>query len=107
MGGYASWDCITRYPERFAAGIVCCGGGDENTVTAAVAQVPVWVFHSDNDPTVPVVRARHMVAAMKKMGGTPRYTEYSGLGHDIGDRAYEEALPWLLDQRLDQRRVLK
>jgi predicted peptidase len=102
MGGYAVWDCVTRFPDRFAAGVACCGGGDENTITAAVARVPVWAFHSDNDPIVPVVRSRNMIAAMKKMGGNPHYTEYQGLGHLIGPKTYSEPdlYPWLFQQAL-------
>ena len=67
MGGYAVWDCVTRFPDRFAAGVACCGGGDETTVTAAVAKAPMWAFHSADDNVVPVVRSQHMIAAMKKM----------------------------------------
>ena len=102
MGGYAVWDCITRFPDRFAAAVACCGGGDDSTVTAAVARVPVWAFHSDDDPIVPVVRSRNMIAAMKKMGGNPHYTEYHGLGHLIGPKAYGEPdlYPWLFQQVL-------
>lgn len=105
MGGYAVWDCVTRYPDRFAAGIVWCGGGDENTVTAAVARVPVWAFHSSDDPIVPVIRDRNMVAAMTKMGGHPRYTEFNGLGHYAWNKAFDEPqlFPWLFQQQLDQR----
>jgi predicted peptidase len=102
MGGYATWDCVTRFPERFAAGIPICGGGDDSTVTAAVAKVPVWAFHSSDDPTVPVVRTRHMIEAMKKAGGNPHYNEYQGLGHFCWPKAYAEPnlLPWLFARRL-------
>ena len=105
MGGYAVWDCVTRFPDRFAAGIVCCGGGDETTVTPEVAKVPVWAFHSADDTVVPAVRDRNMIAAMKKAGGTPKYTEYQGLGHGSWDKAYSEPdlYPWLFQQSLDQR----
>ena len=104
MGGYAVWDCVTRFPKRFAAGIAVCGGGDEKTVTAEVAQVPVWAFHSADDPTVPVIRSRHMVAAMIEAGGHPRYTEYQGLGHGSWGKAFAEPdlFPWLFAQRLGQ-----
>jgi predicted peptidase len=105
MGGYAVWDCITRFPERFAAGAACCGGGDENTVTAEVARVPVWAFHSADDTVVPVVRSQHMIAAMKKMGGQPKYSEYQGLGHGSWDKAFSEPdlYPWLFSQSLSKR----
>jgi predicted peptidase len=103
MGGYGVWDCVTRDPGRYAAGVICCGGGDESTVTAAVARVPVWVFHSADDGVVPVVRDRNMVAAMIKMGGHPRYIEYlEGIGHGIWGEAWNdsELFPWLYQEKL-------
>jgi predicted peptidase len=105
MGGYAAWDCVTRFPGRFAAGVACCGGGDEKTVTAEVARVPVWAFHSADDNVVPVVRSRNMIAAMKKMGGQPKYIEFQGLGHASWDKAYSEPglYDWLFAQQLSRR----
>ena len=105
MGGYATWDCITRFPDRFAAGVPICGGGDARTITPSVAQVPVWAFHSDDDPVVKPKRTRDMIEAMRRAGGQPIYSEYSGLGHNSWDRAYKEAelLPWLFNQRLGRK----
>jgi lysophospholipase L1-like esterase/poly(3-hydroxybutyrate) depolymerase len=102
MGGYGTWDCITRFPERFAAAAPVCGGGDEKTVTPQAAKVPVWTFHSDDDGTVKVQRTRNMVAAMRAAGGQPKYFEYWGLGHASWGRAYSEPelLPWMFAQRL-------
>jgi len=104
MGGYGTWDCVTRFPNRFAAGVPICGGGDEKTVTAEAAKVPVWAFHSSDDPVVKVIRTRHMVKAMRKQGGHPHYFEYFGLGHGSWGKAYSEPelLPWLFSQRLGQ-----
>ena len=41
-----------------------------------------------------------MVAALKKVGGNVKYTEYKGVGHGSWGRAYadEVALKWLLAQ---------
>lgn len=107
MGGFATWDCITRFPARFAAGVTCCGGGDENTVTPEVAQVPVWAFHSSDDNVVHVERTRNMIAAMKKAGGSPKYTEYTGLGHGSWGKAFSEPglYDWLFAQSLAQRKA--
>jgi lysophospholipase L1-like esterase/poly(3-hydroxybutyrate) depolymerase len=104
MGGYGTWDCITRFPGRFAAAVPICGGGDERSVTADVAKTPVWAFHSSDDPTVNVVRTRHMIGALLAAGGHPHYFEYWGLGHDSWDRAYAEPelLPWMFAQRRGQ-----
>jgi lysophospholipase L1-like esterase/poly(3-hydroxybutyrate) depolymerase len=102
MGGYATWDCITRFPDRFAAGVPICGGGDEKTITPAVAKVPVWAFHSQDDTAVKVCRTQNMIKALRAAGGHPNYFEYFGLGHNAWGTAYNEPefLPWLFSQRL-------
>jgi predicted peptidase len=99
MGGYGSWDAISRYPETFAAAVPICGGGDEDKAPA-IAKIPVWVFHGDHDGAVKVERSRNMVAALKKAGGSPKYTEYPGVGHDSWVPASKEPelLPWLFRQ---------
>ncbi|MDR1305071.1 MAG: dienelactone hydrolase family protein [Verrucomicrobiales bacterium] len=103
MGGYGTWDCVTRYPARFAAAVPICGGGDETTITAEVAKVPVWAFHAADDGAVKVNRTRNMIAAMQAAGGTPKYTEYPAeqkVGHGSWGPAYRdpELFPWLFSQ---------
>ncbi len=100
MGGFATWDLITRFPHRYAAAIPVCGGGDA-AKAALAAHVPVWAFHSKDDPVVQVGRTRQMIEAMREAGGKPRYTEYDGLGHNSWDKAYAEPdlLSWLFSHR--------
>jgi lysophospholipase L1-like esterase len=104
MGGFGVWDCLTRFPERFAAAIPMCGGGDEATVTPAVARVPLWTFHSVDDGAVKVKRTRNMIQALRQLGGHPIYFEYIGKGHWVWSTAYAqpELFPWLFAQRLGQ-----
>jgi predicted peptidase len=103
MGGFGAWDCLTRFPERFAAAVPVCGGGDENTVTAAVARVPVWAFNSSDDKVVPPVRTLNMVGALIKAGGRPRYNLYSDVGHPSWFKAFAtpDLYPWLFAQHRD------
>ncbi|MEN9573236.1 MAG: hypothetical protein RL514_1091 [Verrucomicrobiota bacterium] len=103
MGGYGTWDLVTRFPDRFAAGAPVCGGGDE-TVAARAAKVPLWAFHSDDDGVVKVSRTRTMLAGMRAAGGQPKYFEYFGLGHGSWAKAYSEPelLPWMFAQRRGQ-----
>ena len=100
MGGYATWDVLCRKPEMFAAGVPICGGGDDAKV-GPMAKVPVWAFHSEDDNAVKVERTRVMIKAIKDAGGSPKYTEYKGLGHNSWTKAYSEPelLPWLFAQR--------
>ncbi len=50
---------------------------------------------------MPVSRSRSMVAALKKAGGQPRYTEYRNEGHASWVPAYRDPalLEWLFAQR--------
>jgi predicted peptidase len=100
MGGYGSWDLAARMPERVAAVIPICGGGDEATATK-LKPLPIWCFHGDADKVVPVARSRTMVEAVRAAGGRVQYTEYAGVGHDSWTPAYRDAatLAWLFDQR--------
>lgn len=99
MGGYGTWDLATRMPERFAAVLPICGGGDER-MAARIAKLPIWAAHGDADKAVPVERSRSMVAAVKAAGGSPKYTEMAGVGHDAWTPTYRDAavLDWLFSQ---------
>src|SRR5262245_24913042 len=65
MGGFGTWDMVTRYPGLFAAAVPICGGGAEWLADQAVG-TPIWAFHSSDDPVVPVARTRRMIAAIIK-----------------------------------------
>lgn len=100
MGGYGTWDLISRRPELFAAAIPICGGGDL-AQAEKLAKISIWAFHGDADLMVPVDRTRDMIAAIKKAGGEPKYTEYKGVGHDAWTRTYKDGkvLDWLFEQK--------
>ncbi len=100
MGGFGTWDLISRYPDKFAAAVPICGGGDENKA-ALIKDLPIWAFHGKNDKAVSVLRSRNMINAIKASGGTPVYTEYSELGHLCWNAAYneKELLKWLFSQK--------
>jgi dienelactone hydrolase len=89
MGGYGAWDAIVRRPERFAAAVPLAGGGDP-TQAARLVGLPIWAFHGELDPVVPVSGSREMVAALERAGGAPRYTEYAGADHEIWNRTYAD-----------------
>jgi poly(3-hydroxybutyrate) depolymerase len=100
MGGYGTWDAISRHPDLFAAAVPVCGGGDEK-LAEKIAKVPIWVFHGGKDETVMPARSRNMVEALKKAGGKPKYTEYPDIGHDSWVPAYKDTdmHAWLFAQK--------
>lgn len=100
MGGFGTWDLLRRYPHVFAAGVPICGGGD-STAAATIVHIPVWAFHGARDQAVPVRFSRNMIAALKRAGGKPRYTEYANVGHHSWVPAYQDAemFAWLFAQK--------
>jgi predicted peptidase len=99
-GGYGSWHFIGTHPDVFAAAIPICGGGNPD-LGANMVKVGVWAFHGENDELVPVSGSRNMIRSIKQAGGTPRYTEFAGAGHNIGKEFHNtpEVLDWLFAQK--------
>ena len=99
MGGFGAWRLALRYPERIAAIVPICGGGDPLDA-ARLRALPVWAFHGAKDPAVDPGLSRAMVAAVVAAGGKARLTLYPDAGHDSWTQAYAEPelFPWLLAQ---------
>lgn len=100
MGGYGTWDALYRRPGFFAAAIPICGGGDPATAKD-FKDIALWCFHGDQDKSVDVQRSRDMISALKAAGGSPKYTEYPGVGHNSWEAAYadDETYEWLFAHR--------
>ncbi|HEY0502435.1 MAG TPA: prolyl oligopeptidase family serine peptidase [Lysobacter sp.] len=121
-GGYGVYELAMMEPKRFAALVPVCGGITqppaiaERLVVEGVAEapdpfaaaaqrlqrLPVWAFHGAKDETVTPDQSRHMVEALRRVGGNVRYTEFAEAGHDSWDAAY--AMPELWGWALAQRR---
>lgn len=103
MGGFATWDLTARFPNKFAAAVPVCGGGDVKQAEK-IAHLPLRVFHGAKDKVVPAERSRAMIKAIRAAGGNPKYTEYPNLGHFSWDAAYNtpDLLPWLFSQTKKQ-----
>jgi len=100
MGGFGTFDLLSRKPELFAAAVPICGGADTSKVSN-YTNVPLWNFHGAIDPVVPVELSQAFMSSFIEAGGNPRYTEYHDGEHNIWTRAYEEEelLPWLFQQK--------
>jgi hypothetical protein len=100
MGGYGTWETLTEYPDLFAATVPICGGGDPRDVQR-IKDVPIWMFHGDEDTMVTPEDDDATFAAMKAAGARARYTRAAGYGHAVQTVAYyDDALyPWLLQQK--------
>lgn len=100
MGGFGTWSWACKYPDQFAAIAPVCGGG-EAIFADELKNVPVWAFHGEADPVVPLKRSVEMVEAMNANGGSAKITIYPGVGHDSWINAYndQELYKWLLSNK--------
>lgn len=100
MGGFGSWALAADSPQRFAALVPICGGGDPDDAPR-LKNLPIWVFHGGKDPIVPIQRSQEMVDALKKEGGNVQFTVFPEAKHDSWSQAYAmpELYEWLLKQR--------
>lgn len=102
MGGYGTWDLLTRFPKRFCAAVALSGGGDPGSVTKDLADLPVWVFHGAKDTTVPISGSEDMVKAMQAIGATVRFDRDENASHSgtfkVLKRQPDQIMAWLLAQ---------
>lgn len=101
-GGGAAWEMAVQYPQTFAAMAVVCGMAPLPYASWINKEMPIWVFHGEDDKSIPVSESDSMVAKLKEMGYEIQYTRYPGVGHDSWIRAYEteELYDWFVEQRL-------
>lgn len=102
MGGYGTWDLITRRPNLFAAALPICGGGDSSADPIdRIKHIPLRVVQGNRDRAVPVKRSRDMIAALKKAGADPIYIELPGVGHNSWTATYTNpaTFSWLFKHR--------
>ena len=106
MGGFGTWSLAAYAPFRFAALVPICGGG-EPSAAKRLAHVPTWVFHGAKDPRVPLERSTKMVEAIKKNGGSVKFTVYPEALHDSWTAAYNdpELYQWLLQQKRSAKKA--
>jgi predicted peptidase len=105
MGAYGAWYWSTMYPNRFAAVVPICGGGNPAhgfpDRVCALKNVPVWAFHGANDDIVPLSETQMLVETLKECGGNVRLTVYPDSGHDSWTETYNnpELYDWLTAQK--------
>jgi len=106
MGGYGSWSLGLAHPERFAAIVPICGGGEMINLLLSNSEKPkilhslgIWAFHGAKDSVVPLAESQRMVDAAKRVGITEvKFTVYPEADHNSWTETYNnpELYQWLL-----------
>ncbi len=100
-GGSAAWEMATQYPEKFAAMAVVCGMAPVPYAHWIDRDLPIWVFHGEEDKVIGVEESDRMVEKLRSMGQDIRYTRYKGVGHNAWSRAYttDSLYTWFTKQK--------
>jgi predicted peptidase len=101
MGGYGSWALAARHPDRFAAVVPICGAGEVKNAEQ-LKNLPIWVFHGDQDFVIPIEKSTEMVESIRAAGSTKiRFITLEHIGHNSWSAAYgtPELYEWMLRQK--------
>lgn len=103
MGGFGTWDLLSRHSDMFAAAVPLCGGGDTSKADI-LKDIPIHTFHGTSDNIVPLRGTTNMYNAIIAAGGTKiTYTALGGMDHFIWDHVYQQ--DWVFDWLFQQNRA--
>lgn len=105
MGGYGTWAMAINNPDRFAAILPICGGGDVRNV-CKIGRLPVWAFHGAKDAVVPLKESQDLVDKLKSCNGNVEFTVYPEANHDSWTETYnnQKVYEWLLSNSRTDRK---
>ena len=99
MGGFGTWNLAIHYPEKFAAIVPICGGGNP-ALAYRIKDIPIWVFHGAKDNIVPLFYSEEMVNKLRDLNSNVKFTVYPEAEHDSWTQTYNNPLlyQWFLGQ---------
>lgn len=97
MGGFGTFETLARWPEKYAAAVGICGGGNISLTKNYADKTAIWITHGAKDDVVPVVLSQGLYHALKEQGADVKYTEFPEANHNAWDPTFAipELLPWL------------
>lgn len=117
QGGHGTWVLGSRHADVWAAMAPICGygamlwnrenqpktvfTGEPSELAGPLKKMPIWAFHGEADPVVPVKATQDLVEAVRAVGGAPKLTTYPGVDHNSWDKAYreEKLFDWFLSHK--------
>jgi predicted esterase len=98
MGGRGTYTSALRHPNKYAALVPICGNGD-NTQATVIAHLPIWIFHGDQDGTVPYQASVDWDNALIAAGAQNNdFHTIVGGPHNVWTETYQRAdlYEWML-----------
>ena len=105
MGGYGTMHVAGKYPDRIAAAVAICGGGDVNDA-CNLTKVPMWIQHGSADRAVPASESKKMYNAIKKCDSDAdaTLTIIKGGTHGSVEKLFHQnaIYDWMMKHKKDQ-----
>ena len=106
LGGYGTLSFTGKYPDRIAASVALCGGGNISDA-CNLAKVPLWIQHGTGDRAVPISVSRNIVQAIKNCNSEKnlKYVEVKGASHGAMESVFRsnELYDWLFSHSLSAK----
>jgi LysM repeat protein len=104
LGGYGTLNFIGKYPEKVAAAVALCGGGNLNDA-CNIGKTNIWIQHGELDKAVPVSESIKIYDAVSTCNpqGQCKLTLYPKFGHgELADEFYKDTLyNWIFQFHLN------
>ena len=99
-GAYGAWSVVMQNPGVFASLVAVCGATAEPYHVWIDKELPIWVFHGEQDKAIPFEESAELVERLRNKGQDIKFTVYPELEHEIWDTAYNEPdlISWILSQ---------
>jgi predicted peptidase len=81
MGGVGTFAAVYQHPDRFAAAIPSSGIFFPWLDAGRIKDVPLWIFHGDDDKVVDYIGSSHPFERLKKLNANTKFTTVTGKGH--------------------------
>lgn len=105
MGAYGTMHVAGKYPDRIAAAVAICGGGNVSDA-CNLTQVPMWIQHGSADRAVPASESKKIYNAIKKCNSEAdaKLTIIKGGTHGSVERLFHQdaIYEWMMKYRKDQ-----
>lgn len=88
MGGFGTFTAVYQHPDRFAAAIPCAGGFYPWMDAGRLQDVPLWIFHGNDDKVVNYIGSKHVFDRLKKLNANAKFTTVTGVGHGSNSLAF-------------------
>ncbi|KEO74687.1 carboxylesterase family protein [Anditalea andensis] len=100
MGSFGTFETLARWPEKYAAAVAICGGGNLQLAKNYADNTSLWITHGAKDDVVPPILSKRIYEKLHELGADVTYTEFENANHNAWDPTFAmpELLPWLFSK---------